>query len=445
MRAVFFIVLFITFSFSAQEQVEKKNIWLKTYSNYKNFNIIINNISKIEKRIESQKNTKNIDELNQKLNIYRSKLNLYDKNNSFDTILRKYKYEIPTITLYDFLFKDSAKKIDKLLDKYLNLKNQYYIAVSIIHEMHDAQKDDIDYFEAYSENIEKTYRNLLDLKDEIDRKYSEYQNEVFTKHLLTIAIIVISYLIYKVLLVLIFHFTQNKDNYEEQQNYKKLLSLLFVIFVLIFLVVRYIEDLIYIVTFLGVIAAALTIALREIILNIAGAIYIFFSNMVRVGDRVMVQFETKHTIGDIIDISLIKIKLSEIEDYSNIKELKSAGRTIYIPNSYIFTKVFYNYSLKKNGLINDLIEFEFDTKNDFKLIEDTTDNFFKRYNLPHNISFNLNGTKSAIAAIISYKVNFKQVSKIKGELTIGLIKEYQDNKVILKSSKKPQKSTDEDE
>ncbi len=445
MKAIFSILLFITLSFSAQDQVEKKNIWLKTYSNYKNYNIIINNISKIEKRIESQKSVKNIDELNQKLNIYRSKLNLYDKNNSFDTILRKYKFEIPTITLYDFLFKDSSKKIDKLLDKYLNLKNQYYLAVSILNEMKDTQKDDIAYFEDYSENIEKTYRNLLDIKDEIDKKYAEYKSEVFTKHLLTIAIIVISYLIYKVLLILVFHFTQNKENYEEQQNYKKLLSLLFVIFVLIFLVIRYIEDLIYIVTFLGVIAAALTIALREIILNIAGAIYIFFSNMVRVGDRVMVQFETKHTIGDIVDISLIKIKLNEIEDYSNIKELKSAGRTIYIPNSYIFTKVFYNYSLKKNGLINDLIEFEFDTKNDFKQIEEITDNFFKRYDMPYNISFNLNGTKSAISALISYKVNYKQVSKVKGELTIGLIKEYQDKEIVLKSTKKPQKSSDEDD
>ena len=50
----------------------------------------------------------------------------------------------------------------------------------------------------------------------------------------------------------------------------------------------------------------------------ASTVYIFFSSMIRVGDRVMVQFETKHTIGDIQDISLMKIKLNEIEFNKNM-------------------------------------------------------------------------------------------------------------------------------
>ena len=253
---------------------------------------------------------------------------------------------------------------------------------------------------------------------------------------MTIVIIIIAYTLYKILSVLIFHFTHNKENHQEQKNYKKLISLLFIFFIILFIFIRYIDDLIYIITFLSVVAAALTIAMREVLLNIAGAIYIFFTSMIKVGDRVMVQFETKHTIGDIVDISLIKIKLNEVEDYTNIKEVKTVGRTIYIPNSYIFTKVFYNYSLKKNGTINDLIEFEFNVNSDFKSIEQVTSEIFSTLNIQYTINFNLNTLKTGIIGLISYQTNYKDAAKNRGELSIKLLEKYHANQSIkLKTSK----------
>jgi small-conductance mechanosensitive channel len=199
------------------------------------------------------------------------------------------------------------------------------------------------------------------------------------------------------------------------------------------------------VTFLSVIAAALTIATREIILNIAGSIYIFFSNVIRVGDRVMVQFETKHTVGDIKDISLIKIKLQEVDDYTNLKEIRSVGRTIYIPNSYIFTKVFYNYSLKKNGIINDLIEFEFDINNDFDKIQQVTNELLNSLDIQHKLTFTLNSLKTGIIGVVSYETNYKDASKTRGELSINLLQEYKKHQDIkLKSSRKTVKSKEDD-
>ena len=241
-----------------------------------------------------------------------------------------------------------------------------------------------------------------------------------------------------------FYIIRNKENQELEQNYRKILSLLFVVTILIFVVVRYMDDLLYIITFLGVVAAALTLATREIILNIAGAIYIFFSNVIRVGDRVMVQFETKHVVGDIVSISLIKMKLNEISDYSNIKDIKNVGRTIYIPNSYMFTKVFFNYSLKQNGIINDLIEFEFDKDNDFDLIEKSTLDILNTFSFPCTITFSLNNAKTAILGIISYQVNYKIATKKRGKVSIALLKEYTSNENIkLKSSVKSVKKDDD--
>ncbi|MCD4757833.1 MAG: mechanosensitive ion channel family protein [Arcobacteraceae bacterium] len=461
---ILFIFLFVCLSLIADDTVAnttstiEKNIWLKTYQNYKNYNILINNITVIEQKLKKTTSTAQ-EELKKRLSIYKSKLELYETNQNFNTLLKQYKYTISTITLRDFILHTSLKDIEKTIQKYKTLKDDFYIAKSTIKNRYltmlntdkensklQSLKEDLDYFIEYSENIEKTEKNLLESKEELLKKYEEYKNDIFMKHLFTVGMIIVFYIIYKLLSSLVFFLTHNPENHEDQKNYKKLLSLLFAILIIVFVAMRYIDDIMYIITFLSVIAAALTLATREIILNIAGAIYIFFTSIVKVGDRVMVQFETKHTIGDIIDISLVKMKLNEIEDYTNIKEIKNVGRTIYIPNSYIFTKVFYNYSLKKNGLITDLIEFEFDVNNNFEEVEQITQEVFTKINISYKISFNLNSTKTAIVALIAYQTNYKHATKTRGEVTIKLFQAYKNHETIkLKASKTVPKEKEETE
>jgi len=459
---ILLILSFSLFSFgkaAVSTEETEKNIWIKTYQNYKNYNILINNITLAEQKLKNNNSsTKNKENLKQRISLYKSKLALYETNQSFDDILKQYKYTIPTITLRDFVLKTSLDTIEKMIKKYKVLKNNFYLATASLKNSYTTLQntnpgdkrvknlqEDINYFEEYSENIEKTEQNLYEAKEELNKRYEEYKDEVFIKHIFTLASIIIFYIIYKILSTIAFFITHNNKNYEDQKHYKKLLSLLFVLLVVTFVFIRYIDDFIYIITFLSVIAAALTLATREIILNIAGAIYIFFTSIVKVGDRVMVQFETKHTIGDIVDISLIKMKLNEIEDYSNIKEIKSVGRTIYIPNSYIFTKVFYNYSVKKNGLINELLEFEFDITNNFQHIEKITSDILNSMDIEHTITFTLNNSKTGIIEIISYKTNFKESSKIKGHLSIQLLQAYKNDETVKLKSAKPSSNTSSNE
>lgn len=465
MNKLVFIVFLLSFSFQNLSSEVKKiqkvanNIWLKTYKNYKKYNNIIITINKLEQEIDkNKKNLNKFQELTSKLSISKSKLSLYEKNQNFNDLIKSHKYEIIDITIYDYLFNISMDELKKKIRKYEILKKEFYIALIYLQDTYEESKnsskdqkkislliEQIEYFNEYSENIEKTQQAFFELQDELEKKYIEYKNEVFIKHLITLGSIITAYISYKLLLFIFFYFIRNKENQELEQKYRKVLSLLFVLSILIFIVLRYINDFLYIITFLGVVAAALTIATREIILNITGAIYIFFSNVIRIGDRVMVQFETKHTVGDIVNISLIKMKLNEVSDYSNIKDIKNVGRTIYIPNSYIFTKVFYNYSLKQNGIINDLIEFEFDKNNEFEVIKKITDDIFKKYELPYTITFSLNSSKTGIIGLISYQINYKVVMVKRGELSIALLKEYTNNENIkLKSSTRSIKKDDDE-
>ena len=459
MQKIIFILLF-SFSFlladtNSTSPISKNiwdndNIWIKTYANNRNYKIIINNIVKLEQKIKKVKYDKQLlEELNSRLEVQKTKLGLHESNKSFERLLLPFIFEVREVTIQDYIFKDTKNKLSKTIDKYIVLKNQFYMAHSLLKS--SAKKDklvlrkDLVYFNEFSQNIDKTYSNLIDAKNELNEKYEQYLEEKLQKHLLTILILLITYIIYK-LFIYLFLYTERRLEMEVNQH-KKVLSMLFFFSVFIFLVVRYMQDFLYIVTFLSVVAAALTIALREIILNIVGSVYIFFSNMIRVGDRIMVQFETKHTIGDIIDISLMKIKLNEIEDYSNLKEIKNVGRTIYIPNSYVFTKVFYNYSRKKDGLINDLIEFEFTPTTDFDEVEKITMDVFSEFGINHTITFTLNNLKTGVIGLISYNINYKIASKMRGDISIKLLQTYSNSKNIKLKSSKPttKEKTDDNE
>lgn len=430
---------------------DSKNIWIKTYVNNKKYYKTINNIVKIEQKIKNnQKNPHVLEVLNRKLEIQKSKLELYERNKSFDRLLIPFKFDLPDISAYDYFYKRSQKKLNQEIEKFIFMKNEFNKAYSLLKSYSKKNKngsvsaDDLKYFEEFLENINKAYFNLIELKDELNKKYEEYYRERLQKHIITFLFILVSYLVYRTLL---FIYTSIEKRLKKDVNvvYKKIIAILFYVIIFVSLVVRYMEDFIYVITFLSVVAAALTIALREVILNIVASVYIFFSNILRVGDRVMVQFETKHTIGDILDISLMKIKLNEIEDYSNLKEIKSVGRTIYIPNSYVFTKVFYNYSRKNNGIINDLIEFEFTTNNNFEHIEKVTNELLVSLKISHTITFTLNSTKTGVIALISYQTNYKKASKTRGNISIKLLQTYEnDENINLKGSKVSTKSSNEE-
>ena len=421
------------------------NIWIKTYINNKNYNTIINNITITQRKLERKNNSlETIEKLQKKLSLYQSKLNYYQKDSNFDLILKPFKYTIKKITLYDYLFKESLTEIEKLLRRYNKLQKDFDLAKSKLNDLyHQAKKrdkkskatqtyqEDMEYFAQYSETIEKVHHDLLDSKEKLMNQYQEYQKEVFTQHIRTLTLLGVAYLLYRFLRLIIEYLGKRSKNYEDYKSYSKVLSSIFVSFVLIFLAIRYIDDLAYIFTFLGVIAAALTLAAREIIMSLAGGVYLFFSHMIRVGDRIMVQFGNRHTIGDVVDVTMFQIKLHEVEDYNNLKDVKNVGRTVYVPNSYLFTHVFYNYSLKKQGMIKDLIEFEFKPQSNFETIEKITDALLNEMGIEHSISFTLNALKTGIIAKISYRTNYKEATQNRGNISIKLLKEFGNYEDIL--------------
>lgn len=244
MKIVPFLLIFLFTTLFCEQTIKtnetvsfdkNKNIWIKTYLNYKNYNSMTINIIKLEQELQKNRNNlTKIQELNKKLAIYKSKISLYEKNNNFDTLLKNYKYEIGKITIYDFLFSVSLDTLNKRIIKYKSLKKDFYLAIASLQESYDELlkedkeikkinfiKEEIEFFNEYAENVEKMYDVLLESKEELKNRYSEYKNEVFIKHVITFLIILISYILYKIILMIIFRIVRKKDDCDFENNYRR--------------------------------------------------------------------------------------------------------------------------------------------------------------------------------------------------------------------------------
>ncbi len=86
-------------------------------------------------------------------------------------------------------------------------------------------------------------------------------------------------------------------------------------------------------TVLGLIAAAVTIALADLVRSLAGWIYVSSRSGVEIGSRV----EVEGIKGDVIDIGLLKTTLLEVGE-PLVHGLQSTGRIVTVPNSVFLSK-----------------------------------------------------------------------------------------------------------
>lgn len=90
-------------------------------------------------------------------------------------------------------------------------------------------------------------------------------------------------------------------------------------------------------TFLGLFAAGLAVALKDLVANLAGWAFIVWSRPFDVGDRVQVGAHA----GDVIDVHLFQFTLNEIGNWVDADQ--STGRIIHVPNGKVLSESIANY------------------------------------------------------------------------------------------------------
>lgn len=91
-------------------------------------------------------------------------------------------------------------------------------------------------------------------------------------------------------------------------------------------------------TYLGLLSAGLAIALRDLIADVAGWLFIVWRRPFIMGDRI----EVGSHAGDVIDIRLFQFTLMEIGNWVDADQ--STGRIVHVPNGRVLTDIIANYS-----------------------------------------------------------------------------------------------------
>jgi small-conductance mechanosensitive channel len=98
------------------------------------------------------------------------------------------------------------------------------------------------------------------------------------------------------------------------------------------------DDLSMVAATLGIVSAALVIALQDVCTSVAGWAVIMLGGKLGIGDRI----EVDGTRGDVLDIQLLRTTMLEINGWLGLDQ--PTGRVIVIPNNFIFKNKVFNFS-----------------------------------------------------------------------------------------------------
>jgi small-conductance mechanosensitive channel len=107
----------------------------------------------------------------------------------------------------------------------------------------------------------------------------------------------------------------------------------------VFLIGRlWLEGIQSLATYVGLLSAGLAIALQDLIINLAGWLFILWQRPFIVGDRI----EIGDIAGDIINLGIFQFNLLEIGNIIDADQ--STGRIVHVPNGFVFKQSLVNYS-----------------------------------------------------------------------------------------------------
>jgi len=173
------------------------------------------------------------------------------------------------------------------------------------------------------------------------------------------------------------------SEHERFYTINKALNFIFVSISILTLLFAYIENVSYLVTIMGFASAGIAIAMKDWFMSLMGWATIVVGGSIQVGDRVRFVREGIEYVGDIVDISMLRMTMHEDINLTSYLTNRRAGRMIFIPNNYIFTDMIANYS--HSGLktvwdgIDFVITFDSDAHKATQIAKEITRKYSKGY------------------------------------------------------------------
>lgn len=151
----------------------------------------------------------------------------------------------------------------------------------------------------------------------------------------SILILIIFRLLYKMIVLI---FTKKIKTSRKVFLFNRNTSIVINVIAFIILFIIWEPHLKNIITIISFVSAGLTIAIRDIIVNLFAGIFINMRKPFKLEDRISID----GVIGDVVVINALSFKILEVKDRENGEQ--SSGLIINIPNSFVFSKSLKNYN-----------------------------------------------------------------------------------------------------
>lgn len=171
------------------------------------------------------------------------------------------------------------------------------------------------------------------------------QNEIATKAIYTAIAVLVAFIVVKIgQRIARGYFNDPERVYRSYKSARRLAAFL----ALVTIVIIWSPGFGDFVTLLTVIGAGMAIALREVLLSVAGWARITALSTFKEGDRI----EINNVRGDVLDVRLLRTTLMEVGGWVDADQ--STGRIVHFPNSWLFEYGLYNYTRYFKFIWNEL-------------------------------------------------------------------------------------------
>lgn len=343
------------------------SIWLKRYENFKNYHDISSQIATLEKEsllapLEAQQTHRLVTLRKQQslLEQYRTKPfgELLDKptlespptlTNPFG-IFSAFSY-IKHITTLKSTMRHNKQDVEKLL-AIIEQKNA--ILKEAIQNPKLTQLEKQNYQQLLTstqeQNLElQSARNILDTTidvfnkdaDEIEASLElQIKNQILKLVYIGIGILISVVIAFFLKLIA----KRYIAHHERAYTTSKVINFFNITVIFLILLFAYIDNATYAVAMVGFASAGVAIAMKDMFMSTLGWLVIVVGGSIHVGDRIRVKKENEVFIGDVLDISMLRITIYDDITLTSYRENHRAGRLIFIPNNYIFTNLISNYT-----------------------------------------------------------------------------------------------------
>ena len=351
---------------------ETKSVWLNAYSNYRTYvdvtaslKIIKKSLYSLSKKRKTAEIKETIKKLKSEADTFRKQLELLPSQNKdpFNELLKIAELpEKPEVTNPFSIFTALSfiKTITEAKESYLNKEKELQDIQNLLREKESALSNlffvspspkwvaenklfqkELEAFENALHVVNATGKVYAQRIDDLEfQATSEIEEQV--KSLFSLLIVIV------VLIVLAFLFKMVFKKYiKDHERYymiNKIINFLNFFIIAIILFVTYIDNVSYFITVLGFASAGIAIALKDWFMSVLGWLVIVVGGSIHVGDRVRCYKSGIEYVGDVLDISMLRITILEDVTLTSHMTNRRAGRIIFIPNNYIFTEMIANYT-----------------------------------------------------------------------------------------------------